>query len=73
MIEYIKSFSLISRILISAVIAFMPTGDDPCTDIEILNYMKGLVGQNANYSIIFQNCRSFSQDVFNKYKKGSKK
>ena len=52
---------------------FLSTGDDSCTDIEILNYMKGLVGQNANYSIVFQNCRSFSQAVFNKYKKGSKK
>ena len=52
---------------------FLSTGDDPCMDMEILNYMQGLVGQSANYSLFFQNCRSFSQAVFNKFNKGKKK
>lgn len=52
---------------------FLSTGDDPCMDMEILNYMQGLVGQSANYSLFFQNCSSFSQAVFNKFNKGKKK
>ena len=48
------------------------TGNDPCVDLEILRYMQGLVGQRANYSIIFQNCRAFSAAVYDKYKKGKR-
>ena len=48
------------------------TGNDPCVDFEIFRYMQGLVGQRANYSIIFQNCRAFSNAVYNKYKKGKR-
>ena len=58
----------------STGVAFLlSTDDNPCFDIDVRNYMDGLVGQNANYSLMFQNCRSFSQAVFNKYKKRNSK
>ena len=48
---------------------FLSTDNNPCKDIEIFNYMNSLVGQRANYSIFCQNCRDFSQAVFNRYRK----
>ena len=33
-------------------------------DLFAINYMKGLIGQCANYALIGQNCRSFSDAVY---------
>ena len=51
----------------TGVASSLSTGDDPCADMDILDYMEGLVGQKANYSILGQNCRDFSQAVFSKF------
>ena len=51
----------------------LSTDNDPCFDMDVRDYMDGLVGQGANYSLLFQNCRSFSQAVFNQCKGGKGK
>ena len=44
-----------------------------CLDKEIKKYLESLVGNRANYSVIFYNCRTFSRQQFNHIRETYKK
>lgn len=49
------------------IVKLRRTANAPCDDLDIYFYMVGLLGQKANYSLVFQNCRDFSDSVFRKF------